>query len=53
VGEHAPREVDRPAPGLGLARHVHVGLGGDQRGETAAHGGLVVGHEHADHARRR
>lgn len=48
--KHAPCEVDRFASVRYLAGNVHVVLGGNERAEAAAHGGLIVGQQNADHA---
>jgi hypothetical protein len=53
VREDAAREVDRLSPVGSLAHHIHLLVRGDERGEVAPDGRLVVRHEHADHSLRR
>src|SRR5262249_17002686 len=51
--EQTSREVDGRPPVSRFADHLHLVLRGDQRRETGADGGLVVGDYDADHASRR
>ena len=51
--QDAAGEVDGLAHVRRLAGDLQLVLGRDQRGETGADGGLVVGNEDANHAPRR
>ena len=48
--EDGSGEIDRLASVRRLAGHLHLVLGGDQRGEAASDCCLVVGDEDADHS---